>query len=36
LMHPKWHYDIQHKDTQNNDTLQKGLIWGTQHKWHSA
>jgi hypothetical protein len=25
------HYDIQHNDTQ-----QKGLIWSTQHKWHSA
>jgi len=29
-------YDIQHDDIQPNDTLHKGLICDTQHKWHSV
>ncbi len=28
--------DIEHNDTQHNDTQHKGLIWDTQHTWHSA
>ncbi len=27
-------YDIQHNETQHNDTHQKGLIWDTRHKRH--
>jgi hypothetical protein len=30
------HNDIQHNDIQHNDIQHRGLICGTQHKWHAA
>ncbi len=32
----KWHNDTQHNNIQANLTQHKGLICGTQHKWHLA
>ncbi len=30
-----WNNDTQHYDIQYNDTQLKGVIYETQHKWHS-
>ena len=34
--HFKGRHDIQHNLAQHNDTKHKGLIYDTQHTWHSA
>ncbi len=31
-----WCNDTQHNDIQHTDTLHKGLVCGTHHKWHWA
>ncbi len=30
------HNDIQHNDIQHSDTQNKGVVYDTEHNWHSA